>query len=248
MIEAEDFETGSGKSNVSFKNREDGMPGTLKSSLFSKPVYEESLAQTFSLLATLLNQIPDVALVEKLRIAGGDCLKLTGENLEAPVGIEQGLQKMSDFIEATADLPGEEVQEQLAIDWTRLFRGVSPTYGPQPPYEGLFRPDLGDHIVVMQAVNRIYREIGVATSDENSNRPDYLGTELGFLSFLIQQMAKAGRAGESSDARHYAGVAEKFMKEHLSKWVAAFISEAYPHANTDFYKGVLLLIESVCRP
>ena len=211
--------------------------------MFEGPVFIESMAQSFSLLATLLNQMPDAALVEKLRIAGSDCLKLSVENLEEQTGIEQGLQKTSDFIEATADLSEEEVQNQLAVDWTRLFRGVSPTYGPQPPYEGLFRPDLGDHITVMQAVKCVYRGIGVVTSDENANRPDYLGTELGFLSFLFQQTAKAGRAGEPGNARRYADVAEKFMEEHLSKWVAAFISEAYPHAKTDFYRGVLQLIK-----
>lgn len=205
----------------------------------------ENMALTFSLLATLLNKKPDVELVRNLRLAGVVQLKNSTGNSLARDEMEQALQYMTDFIETTASKTEEEVETTLAVDWTRLFRGVSPSYGPPPPYEGMFRPDLGDHLEVMKIVIQAYRASGVLTAEECSNRPDYLGIEFGFLSFLATQETKAYVAGQEMKAKRYAAEADEFMDQHLGQWVRKFVDAAHQYVNTDFYRGVLVLIQSV---
>ena len=83
----------------------------------------------------------------------------------------------------------------LAVDWTRLFRGVQPGYGPPPPYEGLWRGC--DPLVALQAVARVYREQGVGPAGGSAgNRLDYLGLELDYLRYVCEQQALAYEQGE----------------------------------------------------
>jgi TorA maturation chaperone TorD len=205
----------------------------------------ESLAQTYTLLATLLNRCPDVALVQSLRAAGPEIFN-AGE-AGSGEGITLGLSKLSDFLDQTQTLPAEEVAKQLAIDWTRLFRGVSPNYGPPPPYEGQFRSDLGSDLEVLQQINSLYRDKGATVADDTSNRPDYLGIELSFLAFLCRKAADCYRTSEFSAGKDWMQQAQDFLEQHPSRWVGSYLAPAQGHVKTDFYRGLLCLIEQMTR-
>jgi TorA maturation chaperone TorD len=207
----------------------------------------ESMAQIYSMLASILNQKPEVSLIENLRSAGSTGLAgLTPlDKVQSQEDIEQGIQKLACYIETTALQTLEDVQRELAVDWTLLFRGVSPAYGPQPPYEGMFLPEQGDHLEVMQAVSDTYRDMGVETINESFNRPDYLGIELAVMGFFAQEEAKAYNNGATQDALNISTKAKHFMIEHIGQWAPKFIEEADLHAKTEFYKGVLQLIRGV---
>jgi TorA maturation chaperone TorD len=205
----------------------------------------ESLAGTYELLGALLNRCPDAALVENLRAAGADLFGAAGGS--SADGIAAGLAKISKFLEETALLPAAAVAEQLAIDWTRLFRGVSPNYGPPPPYEGQFRSDLGSDMEVLQLINSLYFDKGATVAAETSNRPDYLGIELSFLGFLCRKAAACYNKEDLSAAKEWMQQAQDFLEQHPSRWICSYLTPAHNHVKTDFYRGLLSLIEQMTR-
>jgi TorA maturation chaperone TorD len=203
----------------------------------------ESLAGTYALLASLLNKRPDTALVTSLRSAKETFFQQSAEDSDS--GITLGLTQLANFVQETINLNVLEVEKQLAIDWTCLFRGVSPDYGPPPPYEGLFHSDLGNDIEILQQVNTLYHSKGAALTENASDRPDYLGIELSFVSFLYHQAGACYRLDDSSSAQQYIQESEDFINKHLNPWVASYLVEAHKHVKTDFYRGVLQLLEHI---
>ncbi|MCJ7568433.1 MAG: molecular chaperone TorD family protein [Anaerolineales bacterium] len=202
-------------------------------------------AGMYGFLAALFNQRPEVDLVRRLRTVGIDSFVTMTEEEGMNDDVSQGLKEIAQFVESTLDQPEEEVEQALAVDWTRLFRGVSPNYGPTPPYEGLYAEGNRDQIEVLQSINQIYHEEGATIGEENPNRPDYIGLELGFMCFLAEQEAEAWEEGEEERANAYYEKAMKFVNEHLGLWASKFIDLAIEQARTDFYKGLLRLTKGV---
>ena len=205
----------------------------------------QARAGMYGFLAALFNQRPEVDLVRRLRTVGIDSFVTMTEEEGMNDGVSQGLKEMAQFIESTLDQPEEEVEQALAVDWTRLFRGISPNYGPTPPYEGLYAEGNRDPIEVLQSINQIYHENGVTIGEESPNRPDYIGLELGFMCFLAEQEAEAWEEGDEERANSYFEKAMKFVNEHLGLWASKFFEVAIEQAQTDFYKGLLRLTDGV---
>jgi TorA maturation chaperone TorD len=134
----------------------------------------------------------------------------------------------------------EQVEQELAVDWTRLFRGLRPGYGPPPPYEGVYLG--GDGLQAIQAVARFYHSHGLGPADGAGNRPDYIGLELDFLRHACEQQAGALEKGETGEAEKWQEVEESFLEEHTGKWIGAYCERAIAEARTDFYRGTLRLM------
>ena len=75
--------------------------------------------------------------------------------------------------------------KDLAREFTRLFRGVRPGYGPKPPYESLYRGEktvMGD---IAGEVKTRYREAGLSVEARfKGEPPDHISFELFFLNHL----------------------------------------------------------------
>jgi TorA maturation chaperone TorD len=205
----------------------------------------QARAGMFGFLAALYNQRPDVDLVRRLRTVGIESFVRMTEEENASPDLVQGLSEMAQFIEATKDQSEEEVEQILGVDWTRLFRGISPNYGPTPPYEGVYQAGQRDPVEVLQQVNAIYHENGVTIGEDSPNRPDYIGLELDFLRFLAEREAQAWEQGDEELAFGYADKGKSFFEEHLGGWVWTFCEQALEHARTDFYRGFLRLTKGI---
>lgn len=199
-------------------------------------------AQAYGFLATLCNQRPDEHLVQRLRAADLQSSP-TPSALSPQNEALDGVRLISQFIQSTRQLSDKHVEELLAVDWTRLFRGVAPGYGPPPPYEGVYAR--GDDLQTIQAVAHCYREQGVQPIEEGANRPDYLGLELDFLRFACEQQAEAWERGDPDAADHWQQVEQQFLQEHPGKWAHQYCQAALQQAKTDFYRGFCYLIQSV---
>ena len=201
-------------------------------------------AGAYSFLALLCNQRPERSLVQRLRDLGVDGLVNAVDVGEAEGPVRRGLQEMADFVLETAEVPDTEVQEILAVDWTRLFRGVRPGYGPPPPYEGVYTD--GDGLRAMHAVAHVYHTYGVTPAQGGAgNRPDYLGLELDFLRYACEQQALAYEQGEEEIVERWTEAERAFLTEHTAKWAPAYCERADGEARTGFYKGALHLIKGV---
>ena len=203
---------------------------------------EETIARAgmFNFLGALYNRRPDCRLVRKLSVIPADDFMSLHEGQASPQ-VSQGLKEMSDFIRTESGLAEEELERRLAVDWTRLFRGVRPGYGPPPPYESVYLANDRGTVETLQAVVGKYHQAGAAIEAGSTNRPDYIGLELGFLGFLADQEAKARQAGEIERGENYARISQVFVADHLGKWAKRFCKVAIGHADTKFYRGLLLL-------
>ncbi len=202
-------------------------------------------ADMYSFLATLLNERPDAALVNNLKSAGGDFITGLVEEASLTGLVAEGFRDMAKYAEEHKDRPQAEVQQDLAVDWTRLFRGLSPAYSPMPPYEASFMETPGNEVELIQRVNETYRMNGLSISDDHNERPDYMGLELSFLEHLADEEARAWQENRPDMAKSYQRTARIFLNEHLASWTDKFIEPAMSFAKTSFYHGFLKLCRGV---
>ena len=202
-------------------------------------------AMMYSTLAAIFNTRPDRALVSNLVAAGpgffADLAEAVGGNPDA----QKGISEISRFVGQAKDLPIEDVEMSLRVDWTRLFRGVQPGYGPIPPYEGLYVDQGENDFEAMQAVAAFYAGYDMLPHENAGNRPDYAGLELEFLRCVCEQQAEAREKGENELSEKWQSAERGFISAHLGRWGPAYCDCAIEEAKTDFYRGFARLTKGL---
>ena len=210
-------------------------------------------ANAYRVLANAYNQRPDAALVIHIKALEREFFNqfLRGDDLNPDV--QEGISEISTFVMQIKDQPEKTVEQSLLVDWTRLFRGLQPGYGPKPPFEGVYLGEDENDLKALESVARFYSKHGVAPAENAGNRPDYIGLELGFLQFLCEQQAEAWEKGDEKQARESHLAEQDFLKDHLGRWGAIFCARVIEEAKTDFYRGFAhltkgMIEEMVCTP
>jgi TorA maturation chaperone TorD len=138
------------------------------------------------------------------------------------------LQGLKDAIrKIDTDSDGE--LKDLLWDYTRLF--IGPYKLPCPPWESVYTSP--KRLMMQEAaaeVQNIYRGAGLIINSKDI-MPDHIGTELNFLSILLQRINTDG-----GGATNYIKIAEKFLNEHLLKWVPQFTLDMEEAAASPLYK------------
>lgn len=147
------------------------------------------------------------------------------------------------FRSSLSEIPKEDTELSLQVEWTRLFRGVKKGYSPLPPYESVYKEGLLQGATTT-SVAKAYARNGVELSEGSTELPDYIGVEFKFMSALAAQEAEAWSA-DASKALQLIRRQQSFVKDHLQPWVPRFCAEAGKFATTDFYRAVLRVIRSV---
>lgn len=204
-----------------------------------------NLANIYGFLATIFDTRPDSELVRRLKALGMSSFVGSDATYDVTEEIIEGLSQMSVFFKDTSNSPEEEVVQQLAIDWTRLFRGLSPDYGPPPPYEAVYIDDGRTHTEIMEALNHFYHDCGSIVEEDYTNRIDYLGLELAFLAFLSEREALHLQAGDIDQSNYYRDKARDFIDQHIGLWAEKFFASAVEYAKTDFFQGFLVFARGV---
>ena len=147
------------------------------------------------------------------------------------------LQGLKDAIrKIDTDSDGE--LKDLLWDYTRLF--IGPYKLPCPPWESVYTSP--KRLMMQEAateVQNIYRSAGL-TINSADIMPDHIGTELNFLSVLFQRIHREG--GRTND---YIKIAEKFLNEHLMKWIPQFTGDMEEAADVLFYKALARVTRNV---
>jgi TorA maturation chaperone TorD len=195
-----------------------------------------------SFLNIHFNVLPDEKFVRQMRQKEIiSMLQLLPKDASVQEDIAAGAALMGKFLQETRDDKPTELSEKLGVDRTRLYRGVSPTYGPPPPYEMVWSKNWID-VSLLQALASIYRENGLAPSIEIVDRLDYIGLELEFIHTLAMRETEAREAAKTEKADALLFVQKQFFYEHLVPWVPSFVNKALEDAKTDFYSGHLLML------
>lgn len=205
----------------------------------------EARATMCMFLARMFNERPDQALVQRLRLLGSEWITKLAQSIDLPEDAVLGLKDIARFVEGSAEAPEDDVALSLAVDWTRLFRGVAPGYGPAPPYEGVYVPGNLEPSAVLLAVVTDYLKQGVVLSRDGVNRPDYIGLEFDFLALLAEREQAAWDNGDAAAAADQRRGAQEFFDQHAGRWVQLYCDQAIEQAKTDFYCGLLRLTRGV---
>lgn len=133
----------------------------------------------------------------------------------------------------------------LQVEFTRLLRGIGKSCGAPEPYESMVLEGrlYGD---TTEMVAMAYAEAGYQDLVPDAGPPDHVGTELRFMSVLCFREMEAWAACDEEGAGRWLEREQRFLDEHLLRWVPQHcqrIAELTTHA---FYLAVAKLAAAAC--
>lgn len=193
----------------------------------------DGLAAAASILATILLEPPDDALLA--RLAAVDLPR------EWPLPPASDVAVLRSALEAVSTLTHANTAE-LVADHMALFD--APGHSLANPYESV-RCD-PEHLMYgarTLAVRSLYARHGLAVPRPTQVADDHLGLELGFVSHLALRALDAAEA-EDLDAHDVAlGTLAMFAEEHVLQIADDVAADVLTHASTDYYRGWAVLIQ-----
>jgi TorA maturation chaperone TorD len=189
-------------------------------------------SRVYGILAAAYNRQPDESLARRLA-------SLDTSGHDWPPELREGIDLIEGFVRACEGRPTRELATELAVERTRLFRGLKPGCGPPPPYESVYLGGNGQpRMQAAEAVARSYAEAGVGLPEGLKEQPDYIGLELDFMRHLTEKEARAWAEGDEDAAARIAEQERSFLEEHLARWVPRFCEAMDGAARLDFYRGI----------
>lgn len=157
--------------------------------------------------------------------------------------ISQGYSLMQGYLNSA----GVDARQRLAVDYAHTFLNAGNyTRLMAPPYESVFT---SKHHILMQdsrdGAVAFYREEGLSLPKDGTTPEDHAGFEMQFMATLIERADEALRDGKSSRFNKLVGKQEAFFQSHLANWLPLLAHAIETHCETDFYRGVALLLNSL---
>ena len=200
----------------------------------------EYRSRVYGFLAAAYDRLPDEEFAESLLgMDPADAFAFLGEADGLPDDMRAGLELLHGFIrDSQGKEPGELVTD-LAVERTRLLRGLKPGYGPPPAYESVYASS-GEQPVLQAtiSVRQAYAEAGVGLPEEVRDQPDFIGFELDFMRHLTAQEAEAWKKGGQEEASNLLKAERAFLDDHLARWVPRFCDVMEKEARLGFYQGI----------
>ena len=190
--------------------------------------------RTYWLLALGFAEVPSRALFGELIAALGPVN--SAESLSEETGA------LVNAVQTT--LSTDDESAVLAIEFTRLFGGISDSYGGLPPYESVVREGRwgGD---IVPAVVAAYANAEIVPPLPEASPVDHIAAELRFLAIACHR--EGSLAG-----RQYPGCGgldaprARFLDQHVLRWVPEYCQKAESMAETPFYSALLVLTPRAC--
>ena len=186
-------------------------------------------AGVYSLLAEFFLHNPDKALTDALKALDPAGFSEVSD-LAGTVERLLAYLRLSD-----ADADGQLLD--LKRDWTKLFRGVSPSYGPTAPYGLLFLK--GNVTEMMADLAALYLDGGYDGYQQLHDRLDYIGVGFKYLHCVCLQMAHAVETRDAAEFGRLQLCRRFFLEHYFLPWVPEFCERARHYVKTPFYEAVL---------
>jgi len=189
--------------------------------------------ESYSFLSSIFLTLPDEALVTNL--------------MKFPVEQPQqspGMQLIGGYIKRHHMNTLDSVLLELATDRVKLFRGITKT-GPRQPYESMYLNQPPQDII--GGLNQFYAKINYSVSKDLKESSEQIGVEFSFLQALCEKELEALSDGLLDQVEKYRGLQQSFLKQHLGRWAGLFAEEMERYAQTDFYRGIALLIQELIQ-
>ena len=188
----------------------------------------EQRSNIYGLLATLYRQEPTCDLLEQIR---------TPEFLETLSHMGGDLE--DDFLIR----PEDELLEEMAVEYTRLFLGPGKHVSPHESVhhereDGQWGQLWGASTV---EVRKFIEGTGLRYETKYRGLPDHIGVELEFLEALTRREEEAWAEDDEEGVRRCLAVERRFLDEHLLRWVVPFCDKVIAAAELSFYRSLASL-------
>jgi TorA maturation chaperone TorD len=131
-------------------------------------------------------------------------------------------------------------------DYTRMF--VGPGKVPAPPWESIYR-DV-EHLHLSEEtleVRDAYRKYNLLPKDFGHEPDDHIGLELDFMHKLCEMTKEKAEISDETGLVEILKDQKAFLDEHLLKWVPDWTRDVVKSAETDFYKGMVQLLDAYLK-
>lgn len=130
----------------------------------------------------------------------------------------------------------------LEEEYNRLFAHIGST--KCPPYETEYGFDnVFQKTEAMADIAGFYRAYELEIADTNTERADFLGTELEFMSYLAASEAYARQQIRQDHLEVCIDTQQKFVRDHLGRWTAIFAKILANSTQNEFYFQLKNLLE-----
>ena len=202
-----------------------------------KSMNETAMARSrvYGLLATVFRAEPTLDFLKELK---GPALSEVFSDL----GVDLG--------DSLQTRPDEEVLEELAVEYTRLFIGPGPFISPHESVfvgaEGGRGGDLWGEKT--GEVKRFIEATGLDYASTYNGIPDHVSVELEFLQKLAEWEADKWVEDEHENGGYfYLKIERRFIEEHLRKWVPELCEKVSAEAKLPFYREMAKLTKEFIK-
>jgi TorA maturation chaperone TorD len=200
----------------------------------------------YRFLASIFLEKPAAEFVANLK--SGDLYKTLSSQVPPEGGLNEfsdGLRDIEGYSRKNKDRPFKELQLELEVEWTRLFRGVSDKSSPPPPYESVYQGGgrlLGEHTVDVMAD---YAKGMVEVSKDLGEAPDHIGVELEFMGLLCEKESNAWSKRDFKTAIEHLEMEKGFLGKHVSRWLPKLCKEVAGKDGLGIFRGLILIANTL---
>ena len=144
------------------------------------------------------------------------------------------------------DKPEEQLIEDLAVEYARLFLGPAKHISP---HESIHHDndggDWGTHWgKATVEVKKFIESAGLEYISEYTGMPDHISVELEFMQQATSREAQAWESNDSEGALYCLKMEKKFLDDHIMKWIPLFCYKVINEAELSFYREIANLTKS----
>jgi len=145
-----------------------------------------------------------------------------------------GLELEGDFFQK----PEEELLEDLAVEFARLFLGPGKHISP---HESVHHQRSGGDWgrfwgASTVKVKKFIESTGLSYADDYSGIPDHIAVEFEFMRHVTLCEKKAWEDAQEETAKGCRKIEKKFVEDHLMGWIPAFCDKVIHQAESPFYR------------
>jgi TorA maturation chaperone TorD len=152
----------------------------------------------------------------------------------------------SRFYDALLNKPEEQLIEDLAVEYARLFLGpdkhISPHESVHHERDGGDWGSLWGKSTV--EVKKFIESAGLEYITEYSGLPDHISVELEFMQQAASREAQAWELNDSEGALYCLKMEKKFLDDHILKWIPLFCDKIIADTKLSFYREIAELTKN----
>lgn len=179
-------------------------------------------ASVYGLLADIFREAPSEALLSRLRAP-----EFSGALHALDISLD----------EVFGNTPQEQLAEDLAIEYTRLFFGPGSHISPNESMHVASRFGEPNSLwgAATVAVRKFMEGTGLKISDSFPGMPDHITAEFEFMQQLLLEEANAWSNDDKELGANILKIEQRFYDEHLSQWIANFCDKITEASTNSFY-------------